>query len=102
MADDDDHTFYAGPTGIDGVSTTQWAAIRDGALRVCAHDVGQPLEDMFGNDEREWFLEMPVDRIPALLAALIAERFGGGPGAISDFEAWCLEHGLALRKVVIP
>ncbi len=97
----DDRTFYTGPTGIRGVTTTQWVDIHEGALRFWARDAGYPLEAIFGTGEHEWVLEAAPDAIPQLVAALVADRFGGGCGAISDFEEWCAERSIPLRKTVL-
>ena len=82
-------------------------------IRLLTHEIGPELEQYFGKDELETFLEIDAAQLPALTAALareqpsggaartaadlIAAKFDGDASATTRFRAWLDGHGIPYR-----
>ncbi len=96
---------------------TQWVRVwldaSGGGIAMRSHDIGPDLERFFGTDDVETHLEIDAEHLPALTAALradriataaqatgldlLADRYDGNSGATSVFRTWLDQRGIPYR-----
>jgi hypothetical protein len=112
--------LFAG-TLPSGLTSHAEAYINDaGDLVVEVQDLGQELQELFGDSDYEWWVVVRESEKPrlltrlleeqptstaltesdqdALLLSLIERRFAGLPSAPSDFEDWCEANAIAFER----
>ena len=95
-----------------------WIEADDAGLRIVSHEVGPELEKTFGKSDVAAFLEVDAADVPAIRAALQAERtsdqpftddevqmllekYRGDSTASGTFRAWLDGQGIAYRFTVM-
>lgn len=94
-----------------------WIEADGSGLRIMSHDIGPALVPSFGKGELAVFLEVDAAQLPAVRAALLAERtdpaapedevqlllekYRGDSTATGAFRAWLDGHGIPYRFTLI-
>jgi len=68
----------------------------DGSLRIGAQDMGKSVEEWWGDDDYEFWVDVPAKELPKLVFALLREKYTNRSGAVDEFDAFCdrenIEH----------
>lgn len=97
-----------------------WIEADDAGLKLMSHDTGPALLASFGKTELAVFLEVDAEQLPAIRAALLAERtdpaapageegvpqlllekYRGDSTATGNFRAWLDSHGIQYRFMLV-
>ncbi|MCB2065510.1 MAG: hypothetical protein KDE15_02590 [Erythrobacter sp.] len=66
----------------------------DGSLRLEGGDVGSQVEEVWGDSDYEFWVDIPASAVGRLAFALLAERLDGDPGAVDALAAFCQQHAV--------
>lgn len=66
----------------------------DGGIRVEGCDVGEGVEKWHGDDDYEYWVEVPASEIGKLALLLLAEKYKGNLEAVSAFRTYCETKGI--------
>jgi len=69
----------------------------DGGLRLEGDDVGKRVEELFGDSDYEYWVDVPASEIGRLLLLLLKEKYDGDLQAVSKFRTFCESNGIAHR-----
>jgi|SRR5579862_863817 len=68
----------------------------DGSLRLDAQDMGKVVEEMWGDGDYEFWVDVPATALRKLVFVLLREKYAGRVGAVDEFTAFCkreeIEH----------
>jgi hypothetical protein len=67
----------------------------DGAISLEAQDMGQKVEEFWGEDEYEFRVRVAPSALPRLAFELLREKFAGDTRAVDRFQDWCKARGVA-------
>ena len=66
----------------------------DGSIRSDAHDMGKLVEQTWGDDDYEFWVDVPAPEIHKLVFALLRDRYTGRSSAVDEFRAFCEKEGI--------
>ena len=66
----------------------------DGSVCLDAQDMGNLTKEIWGDDDYEFWVDVPAPALPKLVFALIRERYFGRSGAVDEFRAFCEKEGI--------
>ena len=66
----------------------------DGAVRLSAVDWGETVEKWWGDDDYEFWVDVPSSAIRKLVFALLRDRYADRSGAVDEFRAFCEKEGI--------
>ena len=66
----------------------------DGSVRLDAQDMGKFVQQIWGDDDYEFWVDVPARAINKLAFALLRERYAGRGGAVDEFRAFCEKEGI--------
>jgi hypothetical protein len=66
----------------------------DGTIRLDAQDMGKSTKEIWGDDDYEFWVDVPATALPKLVFALIREKYSGRSGAVDEFRAFCEKEGI--------
>jgi len=66
----------------------------DGSVRLDAQDMGKTVEEIWGDDDYEFLVDVPATAIGKLVFALLRDRYTGRPGAVDEFNEFCEKEGI--------
>jgi hypothetical protein len=66
----------------------------DGAVRLDAQDMGEIVERTWGDDDYEFWVDVPPTSIRKLLFALLRDRYADRAGAVDEFRAFCKKENI--------
>jgi len=61
----------------------------DGSLRLDTQDMGKSVEDIMGDDDYEFWVDVPASALRKLAFALLREKYSNRSGAVDEFRAFC-------------
>jgi hypothetical protein len=64
----------------------------DGSLRMLAHDMGKLVQEVWGEDEYEYWVDVPAAAVQELAFVLLRAAFSGRERAVDEFRAFCEEE----------
>ena len=97
------------PTEVPASQTVELASRRDaefrsvllsvtGAqVRLSTTDAGPAVQRWWGRDEYEFWVDVPAEAIPALVCALLKEKYEGNLQAVDQFRTFCTDNGVPHR-----
>ena len=78
----------------DSVRSVRLNVAADGSLRPEAQDIGKPVEEVWGEDEYEFWVDVPGTALNKLLFALMLEKYFRRNGSVDEFRAFCIKEGI--------
>ena len=66
----------------------------DGSIRIDAHDMGETAKAIWGDDEYEFWIDVPATALPKLAFALLREKYSGRSRAVDEFRTFCETAGI--------
>jgi len=66
----------------------------DGSVRLDAQDMGKVVEKIWGEDEYEFWVDVPSTELQKLVFALIREKYSDRSRAVDEFQAFCKKEGI--------
>jgi hypothetical protein len=68
-----------------------------GAVKIEAQDMGKVVEEMWGNSDYEFWVEIPESEVQGLLFALLKEKYAGLSGSVDEFREFCEQNNIKHR-----
>jgi hypothetical protein len=65
-----------------------------GAVRIDAQDMGKNVEEIWGDSDYEFWVDVPEAELQKLLFALLKEKYLGRVGAVDEFQKFCQENSI--------
>jgi hypothetical protein len=66
----------------------------DGSILVDAQDMGKTVQEIWGDDDYEFWVDVPSTAIRKLVFALLRDRYAGRSRAVDEFSAFCEKEGI--------
>ena len=66
----------------------------EGALRLSCQDMGETVEQFWGDDDYEFWVDVPVGELRKLVFVLLREKYAGRSGAVDEFRDFCKREGV--------
>ena len=80
--------------GGDPFRSVRLSVERDGLVRLDAQDMGKLVEEIWGDGDYEFWIDVPGAAIHKLVFALLRDRYAGRSGAVDEFGAFCKKEGI--------
>jgi hypothetical protein len=61
----------------------------DGSIKLDAQDMGKGVEKIWGDDDYEFWVDVPATACHKLVFALLREKYSGRSEAVEEFRAFC-------------
>jgi hypothetical protein len=66
----------------------------DGSVLLDAQDMGKSVEEIWGDTDYEFWVDVPATAIRKLVFALLRDRYAGRSGAVDEFNKFCKTEGI--------
>jgi len=66
----------------------------DGALRLDCQDMGETVKRLRGDDDYEFWVDVPAGELRKLAFVLLRKKYAGRAGAVDEFREFCKETGV--------
>jgi len=66
----------------------------DGSVLLDAQDMGKSVEEIWGDDDYEYWVDVPATAIRKLVFALLRHRYAGRPSAVDEFNKFCEQEAI--------
>jgi len=66
----------------------------DGSVRLDAHDMGKVVEEIWGDDDYEFWVQIPATALHKPVFALLREKYAGRGGSVDEFRTFCIKEGI--------
>ncbi len=66
----------------------------DGSVRLDAHDMGTSVEEVWGDSEYEFWVDVPATELHKLVFALLREKYRGREQAVDEFTTFCKQEAI--------
>jgi hypothetical protein len=85
--------YLARQDGIESRSVL--LSVTRAGVRIGANDQGSTALHIWARDgEYEFWVDVPANGIPALVFALLKEKYGGNLEAVDQFRAFCTDNNI--------
>lgn len=68
----------------------------DGSVKLDTQDMGKTVKEIWGDDDYEFWVDVPAAALYKLLFTLLREKYSGRSDAVDEFRAFCkkeeIEH----------
>ena len=78
----------------DNFRSVRLAVHADGSVRLDAQDMGKFVEEVWGDTDYEFWVDVPATALRKLAFILLRERYAGRSGAVDEFRAFCKREGI--------
>ena len=78
----------------DNFRSVRLAVHADGSVRLDAQDMGKLVEEVWGDTDYEFCVDVPATALRKLAFILLRERYAGRSGAVDEFRAFCKREGV--------
>jgi hypothetical protein len=66
----------------------------DGSIRLDAQDMGALVKQVWGDEDYEFWVDVPATAINKLVFALLRDRYAGKRDAVDEFRGFCEKEGI--------
>lgn len=66
----------------------------DGRIMFEGQDLGPSIEEIFGDSDYEYWVNVPAGDLQKLAFELLREKYTGQLNAVEAFRDWCQTHGI--------
>jgi hypothetical protein len=66
----------------------------DGSVLMDAQDMGKSVDEIWGDSDYEFWVDVPASAIRKLVFALLRDRYAGRPGAVDELNAFCEKEAI--------
>jgi hypothetical protein len=66
----------------------------DGSVLLDAQDMGKSVEEIWGDTDYEFWVDVPATAIRKLVFALLRDRYAARSGAVDEFNKFCKTEGI--------
>ena len=73
----------------DSFRSVRLSVNADGSVRLDAQDMGKQVEEVWGDSDYEFWVDVPAAALHKLVFALLREKYSGRDGAVDEFTAFC-------------
>jgi hypothetical protein len=68
--------------------------LTDDGLQLLAHDMGPKVEQFWGDDDYEFWVEIKPHAMRQLAFALLRDRYAGRERAVDEFREFCKQNAI--------
>jgi hypothetical protein len=80
----------------DNFRSVRLSVNADGSIKLDAQDMGKLVKEIWGDDDYEFWVNVPATALPKLVFVLLREKYSGRDKAVDEFRAFCkreeIEH----------
>jgi hypothetical protein len=80
----------------DNFRSVRLSITADGSARLDAQDMGKLVDELWGDSDYEFAVDVPATALRKLAFSLLREKYTGSSGAVDEFRAFCkredIEH----------
>jgi len=80
----------------DAFRSVRLSVNADGSVRLDAQDMGNAVQEVWGDGDYEFWVDVPATALRKLVFALLSEKYLGRIRAVDEFRAFCkkaeIEH----------
>src|SRR5665213_3536827 len=73
----------------DPFRTIRLSVNADGSAHLDAQDMGTSVQEVWGDSDYEFWVDVPATALRKLVFALLREKYVGRDGAVDEFAAFC-------------
>ena len=66
----------------------------DGSLRLDCQDIGESVKRILGDDDYEFWVDVPASEMRKLTFALLRDKYANRQGAVDEFRDFCKREGV--------
>ena len=66
----------------------------DGSVKIDAQDMGKLVEEMWGDSDYEFWVEVRSSELPKLVFALLKDKYTNVHSAVDDFRDFCKSNSI--------
>ncbi len=66
----------------------------DGSVRLNAQDMGKAVREVWGDNDYEFWVDVPASALRKLVFALLHEKYAGRERAVDEFGEFCKQKGI--------
>jgi hypothetical protein len=66
----------------------------DGSILLDAQDMGKTVEEIWGDTDYEFWVDVSATALRKLVFALLRDRYADRPGAVDEFNKFCEKEGI--------
>ena len=66
----------------------------DGAVHLDAQDMGKTVEEVWGDTDYEFWVDVPASALRKLVFALLREKYAGRERAVDEFDEFCKQESI--------
>ena len=66
----------------------------DGGVRFEGQDIGDSVKEILGDDDYEYWVDVPASETGRVLLLLLKEKYNGNIQAVTDFRSFCESNGI--------
>jgi hypothetical protein len=66
----------------------------DGSIKMDAQDMGKTVEEVWGDDDYEFWVDVPAMALHKLVFSLLRKKYTARSAAVDEFCAFCKKEGI--------
>src|SRR5208282_2433016 len=80
----------------DNFRSVRLSVDADGSVKLDTQDMGKLVQEIWGDSDYEFWIDVPATALPKLVFALLREKYAGRDKAVDEFRVFCeretIEH----------
>jgi hypothetical protein len=76
----------------DNFRSVRLSVHADGSIKLDAQDMGKLVEEIWGEGDYEFCVNVPATALPKLVFVLLREKYTGRDKAVDEFRAFCKQE----------
>ncbi len=80
----------------DNFRSVRLSVTADGSVRLDAQDMGKFVEEVWGDSDYEFGVDVPATALRKLVFSLLREKYAGRSGAVDEFRAFCKREDIRM------
>src|SRR5271167_2902752 len=72
----------------------------DGSVLLDAQDMGKTVKEIWGDDDYEFWVDVPATALRKLVFALLRDRYADRPGAVDEFNSSVKKKGSTISGII--
>ena len=78
----------------DNFRSVRLSVNADRSVRLDAQDMGKPVQNVWGDSDYEFWVDVPARALRKLAFTLLREKYAGRSGAVDEFRAFCKRENI--------
>jgi hypothetical protein len=78
----------------DAFRSVRLSVSADGSVRLDAQDMGAKVKELWGDDDYEFWVDVPATALHKLVFALVREKYTGRDASVDEFRMFCEKEAI--------